>query len=55
MPNNTKHHDMLTQYKVPRWSDFPAIDLYMDQVVELLNFWLDDLYFDSKNHVLHRA
>lgn len=48
MSHTTKHHDMLAQYKVPRWSDFPTIDLYMDQVVELLNFWLEDLYFDSK-------
>lgn len=48
MPQSHPYHDMLANYKAPRWNDFPAIDLYMDQVVELLNSWLDDLYFDSK-------
>lgn len=42
----------LMGYQAPRWSDFPAVDLYMDQVVELLNAWLSPLYFDQKKPCL---
>lgn len=38
---------MLAEYKAPRWSDFPQVDLYMDQVIPLLTRYLAPLYFDS--------
>ena len=41
-------YESLLNYKGPRYEDFPAIDLYMDQVVELLNSYLAPLYFTQK-------
>ncbi len=41
-------YEGLIHYKAPRWNDFPKVDLYMDQVLELLNEWLAPLYFDSE-------
>ena len=30
-----------TPIKLPRWEELPKIDLYIDQVVNLLDEWLD--------------
>lgn len=39
----------LEQFKLPRWEELPPIDLYLDQVLSLLDEWLDDyLNFDGK-------
>lgn len=38
----------LLNYQAPRWDTFPTINLYMDQVVEILNKWLAPLYFDQE-------
>lgn len=38
----------LATYQGPRFAEFPNVPLYMDQVVELLNRWLDPLYFNQK-------
>lgn len=32
--------DMIKNYSLPKWSDFPDIELYMDQVIALLNQYL---------------
>lgn len=45
-PSNVIYTQLLN-YKAPRFEEFPEIDLYMDQMVELLNAWLAPLYFDS--------
>ncbi len=41
-------YDALANYQGPRFEDFPSVDLYMDQVVELLNRWLSPLFFNQK-------
>ncbi len=32
----------LEHFRLPRWEDLPTIDLYLDQVLELLDSWLGD-------------
>lgn len=39
----------LEQFKLPRWKELPSIDLYLEQVLSLLDNWLGDyLTFDGK-------
>jgi len=39
----------LEQFKLPRWEELPSIDLYLEQVLSLLEDWLGDfLSFDGK-------
>ncbi|MGN0659197.1 MAG: DUF1836 domain-containing protein [Emergencia sp.] len=39
----------LEQFKLPRWEELPSIDLYLDQVLSLLEEWLGPyLTFDGK-------
>ncbi len=45
-PSNVIYSQLLN-YKAPRFEEFPDIDLYMDQMVELLTSWLAPLYFDQ--------
>ena len=40
--------------KLPRWDELPAIDLYIDQVVSLLNEWLDFIP-RSEEHVITKT
>ena len=32
----------LEQFKLPRWNDLPSMDLYLEQILELLEEWLGD-------------
>lgn len=43
--------DKLTSeaYHFPRWQDFPTVDLYMDQVIELVNNYLSEFMSFSEN------
>ncbi|MBF0580521.1 DUF1836 domain-containing protein [Erysipelotrichaceae bacterium RD49] len=50
-PSNVIYTQLLN-YKAPRFEEFPEIDLYMDQMVELLNTWLAPLYFDQSKPCL---
>lgn len=34
----------MLNYRCPRWKDLPAIDLYMDQVISLLDQWVSGFY-----------
>lgn len=39
----------LEQFKLPRWDELPSVDLYLEQVLSLLDEWLGDyLTFDDK-------
>lgn len=39
----------LEQFKLPRWEELPSIDLYLEQVLSLLDEWLGDyLTVDGK-------
>lgn len=39
----------LEHFRLPRWEDLPSIDLYLDQVLSLLDTWLGPyLTFDGK-------
>ena len=40
--------------KLPRWNELPTIDLYIDQVVSLLNEWLDFIP-RSDEHVITKT
>lgn len=37
---------------LPRWEDIPDFNLYMDQVLNLLNGWLEPLNFEKNKGVL---
>lgn len=37
----TECGSLLCEYKMPAWDELPHIDLYMDQVIELVNSYLD--------------
>ena len=37
----------LNNYTLPKWDELPTIDLYMDQVIALLNQYLDFLPKDD--------
>lgn len=46
---------LLNESSLPSWDDLPAIDLYMDQVIELLNRYLSGLaLFASENFEITR-
>lgn len=32
----------LEQFKLPRWNELPSMDLYLEQILELLDEWLGD-------------
>ena len=32
----------LAEFKLPRWDDLPSMDLYLEQILELLDEWLGD-------------
>ena len=39
----------IREFKLPRWEELPSIDLYLEQVLSLLEDWLKDwLSFDEK-------
>ena len=39
----------IREFKLPRWVELPSIDLYLEQVLSLLEDWLKDwLSFDEK-------
>jgi Domain of unknown function (DUF1836). len=40
--------DLMDTYQLPRWSELPAIELYMDQVVEFVNECLAPLFPNNK-------
>ncbi len=44
----------LSEVQFPRWEQLPAIDLYMDQIVQYLNTQLEPLNFDN-NTVLTKS
>ena len=39
----------LDEYKLPDWEDIPDIGLYMEQVIALLNYYLDYLWYLIRN------
>lgn len=41
-------NERISNYKLPDWNELPAFDLYMDQVVKLLNKYLD-IYSDASS------
>ena len=41
--------------KLPRWEELPAIDLYIDQVVSLLNEWLDFIPRSTDEQVITKT
>ncbi len=46
---NTVKTKGLEQFKLPRWEELPSIDLYLEQVLSLLDDWLGDyLTVDGK-------
>ena len=46
---------LLSECSLPAWDELPAIDLYMDQVIEILNKYLSGLgLFSSENFEITR-
>ena len=34
---NNKEQPSLTAFHIPRWNELPTVELYLDQVVKLIN------------------
>lgn len=47
--------DELQQYRLPRWEELPDIELYMDQVITLIERYLSPLVGQSDNKVITPA
>ena len=45
----------LQQYRLPRWEELPDIELYMDQVITLIERYLSPLVGQSDNKVITPA
>lgn len=45
----------LRQYRLPRWEELPDIELYMDQVITLIERYLSPLVGQSDNKVITSA
>ena len=43
---------LLTEYSLPGWEDFPALPLYMDQVIYLLNGYLSPSHADPDGDLI---
>lgn len=41
--------------KLPRWNDLPNFDLYLDQVIELLDDYLAVFNFENDEHILTKS
>ncbi|MBS7578282.1 MULTISPECIES: DUF1836 domain-containing protein [unclassified Enterococcus] len=41
--------ESILEFKLPRWAELPEIDLYIDQVIQLLNQHLKPLYLNEQS------
>lgn len=42
-------------FYIPRWEDFPCVDLYLDQVVTLLLEYLEPFYTDKEEKIITKT
>ena len=42
----------MKKYQLPQWTDLPEIDLYMDQVIALMEKYLSDLILEDDNKLI---
>lgn len=47
--------EALYDYHLPRWEELPDIDLYMDQVITLIDRYLSPLVENSDGHIITAA
>lgn len=45
----------LAEFKLPRWNDLPSMDLYLEQILELLDYWLADYLSGKGKRVLTKT
>lgn len=45
----------LEEFKLPRWDDLPSMDLYLEQILELLDEWLGDYLSVKGKRVLTKT
>jgi len=45
----------LEDFKLPRWDDLPPVDLYLEQILELLDEWLGDYLSVKGKRVLTKT
>lgn len=59
MPDTEQHFltwiEELEQYRLPRWEELPDIELYMDQVITLIERYLSPLVGQSDSRVITSA
>lgn len=48
----TRWQNYMENFRLPAWEELPDMELYMDQVVSLVNRYLDLIPHDEKNPVL---
>ena len=49
--NETK----INEFHIPRWSEFPAIDIYLDQLVTYLDTYLNPYISSEENPVITKT
>ncbi|MCH4167866.1 MAG: DUF1836 domain-containing protein [Streptococcaceae bacterium] len=42
-------YEAILDFKLPRWAELPEIDLYIDQVIQLINHHLEPLYLNDQS------
>lgn len=55
MSKNTKNLDIFSNmknYSIPKWADLPEINLYMDQVIALMEKYLTDSTSNKENKLI---
>ena len=47
--------DSLLEFHLPRWEELPNFDLYLDQVITLIESYLNNLFDEKKDSILTSA
>ena len=42
----------MSEYQLPRWDELPDIELYMDQVLEMMDRYLAPLFIDTDAKII---
>ncbi len=52
---NSSSIEIFQNIHIPRWEELPNIDLYLDQLVTLLDTYLSDYIGDSENQIITKT
>lgn len=52
---NKSSSEYISDFRIPRWDDFPAVDLYLDQMLSLLNGSIEDIMPGGEGNFLTKT